>query len=419
MTAQPSVLRDLVLSLSAPGHRDEPASDGFTAEDWAQIQTMVRHHRLGALLHSRISNRRSGVEMPKAFTDELAASFRKQTLRSLDLQYEIARIHRILDDEAITGVFLKGAFLAFHAYAHPAQRPLRDIDVLVPRARVIDAYEALMRAGYARHERYPGDATAAAAFLKHLPPLVSRTSGVCIEVHARLFDLPSGTDVSPMELAYDPETWRDLIFREVAGERIAYLSPTRQLLHLIVHAVIDHRLNCGPLVLMDIAHLLELSQIDWPQFWRLAETGGQLRGCWLLLSVAKHFDESLPIVPPTDPPPLPTDSMEVVTMLMLGDASSRAELRQHGDVLRTGSVIAGARFLLGKLFPTRTHLAAIYGESDSEIKIAVAYFAHWWRLTTVRLPQYLASRYDVPVQQGATASARLQQWLADDGRPAV
>ena len=73
--------------------------------------------------------------MPPPFAAAIAASYETHTQRAVELQAEASRIQRIMRENEIPAVFLKGAFLAFHIYRQPALRPMRDLDLLVELAR--------------------------------------------------------------------------------------------------------------------------------------------------------------------------------------------------------------------------------------------------------------------------------------------
>ena len=96
---------------------------------------MVRTHRLGPMLHSRLKQTALLQKVPEEIKAVLDKSFHISALRSLMLQRELLQLHKILTSADIPYVVLKGAYLAFHAYPNPAMKPMRDLDILVSRQR--------------------------------------------------------------------------------------------------------------------------------------------------------------------------------------------------------------------------------------------------------------------------------------------
>jgi hypothetical protein len=414
MSTSRSQLQQTLIAMLAL-HKRTPIAAGapVTADDWNRILVMARQHRLRPLLYWQLSNCPQSAALPKSVEDELAAEFRLRTLQSLELRGAIIRIQRCLREHGIEGVFLKGAFLAFQVYPHPALRPLRDLDILVPRQQSLAAFDALMNAGFARYDARSGDPAAAALYRKHLPPLISKSGSVLVELHTRLFETHADAGSAPGELADDPAVWDRRIYSGEGAERVAYLSPADQLLHVMVHAIVDHHLDNGPLTLADIAYLVRQTEIDWPSFWKNAATGGWVKGCWLLLHAVDRLYVPLAFHRPefADLPRPPDDLIGAVGTLMLDDRERRHDIGLDAEMQHAGPLAARARVLLGRLFPSRGRLVAYGASSQRHFPVAAAYLAHWWRLASVRLPDYLAYRQASGISEEAGALARLQSWL--------
>lgn len=407
-------LKLVLLSMLAHGTCDHETSAGLIPIEWESLLGMVRQHRLGPLLHWRLAQNRECRNVPESFAHALATSHRRHLVRSLELRAELLLTHRLLRQNAIAGIFLKGAFLAHYAYPEPALRPLRDLDVLIPREQALDAFDALLRAGFTRIGLCPGNPEAAAAHRKHLPPLLTPSGRVAIELHTRLITPESGAASPRREPADDPEIRERLIHREIAGEQIAYLSPTDQLLHLIVHSVCDHGFNNGPLVLTDIAHLLWKTEIDWPAFWRMAAAGDWLRGSWLLLHMTQHYYAlQFPPPPTSDLPRLPPDLTSMLADLMLSNPIRSADARLHADLYQERRLFRRARVVVQRLCPSSGALVATNHTPDQPLGLTTAYLKHWWRLTTIRFPEYLASRRTARLDSEESSLLRLRHWLAD------
>src|SRR5882757_10542575 len=142
-TAMATALQQRLLHMSAGGIGSAQDVAGLAAGDWAKLLVMARRHRLAPLLHWRFGNNAVAAGVPQPFVAAMAANFEKHTRRAAELQAEVSRIQRIMRENEIPAVFLRGAFLAFHVYRQPGLRPMRDLDVLVPEAQAAAAVHAL------------------------------------------------------------------------------------------------------------------------------------------------------------------------------------------------------------------------------------------------------------------------------------
>jgi putative nucleotidyltransferase-like protein len=324
-----TALQQRLLHMSAAGIGSPQDVADLAAGDWARLLVMARRHRLGPLLHWRLGEDPLAKGVPKPFAEAIAANFAKHSRRVAELQAEVSRIQRIMRENEIPAVFLRGAFLAFHVYRQPGLRPLRDLDVLVPEEEAQAASNAL-RTSMLRRPGRPADQ----------PGL-----RIDVEFHTRLMDQSRRFDP-----AFDAGTWNRLISRVVAEEEVWYLSPEDQLLHLVQHALHDDPRNSHPIVLTDIAQLVTQTGINWVHFWRLALPGTWLNGCWLLLNLARHFYPSMSIQPPEDVElaPLPADLGTVAATLTLGEAQERQELARQLKLQVRKGPLQFVRELLGQ-----------------------------------------------------------------------
>jgi hypothetical protein len=290
---------------------------------------MARRHRLGPLLYSRLAADPVATGVPKPFAEAIAANSQKHARRAVELQAEVSRIQRIMRENEIPAVFLRGAFLAFHVYRQPGLRPMRDLEVLVPEEQATEASHALRNSILRRPGR----------------PAEQPMLRIDVEFHTRLADQSRRYDP-----AFDPGTWNRLISRVVAEEEIWYLAPEDQLLHLILHTLQDDPRNCHPIVLTDIAQLLAQTGINWAQFWQQALVGNWLAGCWLLLNLAKHFYPSLSFQPPQDVElsPLPADLGTVAATLTLGEPEERLQIARRLKLQVRNGPLQFVRELLGQ-----------------------------------------------------------------------
>lgn len=385
----------------------------LTEQDWAAIRAMLQEHRLAPLLHWRLSREFPDLPVPETLRTHCAHSFKAATLRSLMLQRELLRVHAVLASAGIAYAALKGAWLAFHAYPHPALRPLRDLDVLVPEAEVLRAFQLLLDSGYSRIERYPGDPEALLKHGNHLPPLRAPSGQVNVELHFGLYKPKSRGD---FELSAAPGFWPRCPTDRVADADIVFLPPTEQLLHLIIHAVYDHQLNNGPLLLSDMAYLLQTRSVDWPRFWDLAGRGGHTRGAVLALRLLERYREHLAIRWPAGIQDEAADiepRLDAAAQLALRDFEASADVNLEHEMASERSLRRRAGVFLRKAFPPKSNIAAIYPVAQDSPWVYAWYPVKWWRLACMRLPEYLQTRRQGRAQAEVSQLRLLDEWLRE------
>lgn len=406
-------LKLLLLDLLSP-IREVTASTikSLTDTDWSVLLQMSRQHRLGPLLHWRLSRERQSLSIPEAFRSALATSFRQSAIRSLLIQRELLYVHRTLYDEGIPHVALKGAFLAFHAYEHPALRPLRDLDILLPPKNALTVYQLLIDHGFKRIDHHYGNAEAAMQVHRHLPPLRGPSGLLELEVHTHLFHRDNEAKLQ-QELSEDPQFWSRCIRHDIAGTPIPFESPADLLLHMIVHAVYDHQFTNGPLLLSDLAYLIDRHRINWPLFWELAERTDRQRGCILALSLMEYYWGKRPIEWPQGLlAALPTMPIKEAAVLMLRDVEAKSAVKFETQVTNHASLFGKFRYFFSTIFPSKELIAATYPVDAKSAAVYVWYPARWWWLATERLPGYLKSKRQPHLQLEVQHIRALENWLS-------
>jgi hypothetical protein len=315
-----------------------PGLGALAAADWQELDRIAAMHRLQPLLHARHG---SNPALPAAIAASWRAAHRHAAITALAQHADLVRTAGLLEAQGYTPIALKGAWLAHHAYPEAAQRPMRDLDLLVPREQVLGAFAALRGAGYAQLEAAEMSLEAIVRLDKHMPPLLS-PGGTVIELHHRLWE-PDGR----LEHASPVVDEAGLRARSNTGaDGIRSLAPADLLSHLIVHAVYSHRLDCGPLLLPDIAFLLRAAPADWPQFWAAARAEGWRGGARLVLElVARAYPEApLDFTPDSGEPPPPA-LIEAAPDLLLQELARRASAGFAAATLKDGASALLARSL--------------------------------------------------------------------------
>jgi len=367
------------------------AARHITADGWDELDRLAALHRLQPLLHQ---SHRSNSAVPEAVRERWREAFRLSSLRALALAGDLERSVALLEARGFEPIALKGAWLAWHAYPHPGLRPMRDIDLLLTPDTVIPAHRLLQDHGYeplGAAEFSPEDSV---KLDKHMPPLLS-PHGTAVEVHHRLWEIDGRMDHSA-----PGANEAELRARARRDGGIVYLAPADLLAHLIIHAVYDHRLDCGPLVLSDIAYLLGATEIDWDAFWAAAALQGWDRGAQLVLALVQDHARDLDIPVPVGLPSLPPEHLSLSADLLLQELDTR---RSAGFVaaLKVGGITA----MLSRAFARREHKghAPVARNLNAE-----GGFLSWAR---GRLARTLWDLSHSAVRRQSRNLAQLSQWL--------
>lgn len=276
--------------LARPG--EVLADPGFAAEDWDMIARCAGQHRLRPLLYHRLRDSWADWAMPDALRVNWHAAYKRAALRALDRQAVTVDVTRTLEAAGIAAAVLKGGALARH-YGSAALRPMRDIDVLVAPAEAELAFALLVKSGLVARAEVSGSVHVDYATHKHLEALWCPRRRVAVEVHTALVDQPRGRreDDVLLQVAALLAGRRS---EDVGGHPVPVLGWAETMLHLIVHAVYDHQLNNGPLVLSDCAVLATDPEADWARFWDIADRAGRGAGARLVFGIIETFAPQLP-----------------------------------------------------------------------------------------------------------------------------
>lgn len=278
MTLDLASRKDVLLALVGPA-RTMPDVSPVDA-DWQAIDAMAAQHRLRPWLHQRL--RKGGIALPVPAPVRTAwqEAYRNGAIGALTAQAALVRLSRAFADSGVPMIALKGARLAFFDYPEASLRPMRDIDILVSPEDLHPALSALARAGAEVPEDRDDAIARAIDGDKHLDPIWLPDCERYLELHHRIAEpgLPCIDTAQMLDAAQ---------IAEVGGVPVAFPSPEHMLGHLVLHAVYNHRFDCGPLALVDIAMMTGRENIDAARFMALAKEGGWLAGARLVIALVE------------------------------------------------------------------------------------------------------------------------------------
>jgi len=398
-TANRLIFDLMVPSTAVSQHR----LDALGPHDWEAFRYLSALHRLQPWLDHVLRTRRPGLKLPASVTDYLRASRIEQTGRALKIRALLTRLSALFETADMPWRALKGAYLAFHVYPSIELRPLRDLDILVPEDRALEAFDLLLANGAERSSLDPGDPAAfLATHQKHLPAITFAREDVRVEVHARLVKQSSHSPALAGDAVLPAPALR------VGGDPVPFLDPELLLLHLVVHAAYEHKFDNGPLTFVDIEHLLSTTRLDWPRFWSLCAAGGHIRGAILTLRISELvagrqlFEHALR----DELSDAWLSSIVAALTRTNGDSADQALARRFSKGKANWD---NWRFIGRRLFRTRTELVSEFG--DDGASYAALYLRLSSRLARRRLPMLVRFMRTGKASEATQAMQAITTWL--------
>jgi hypothetical protein len=277
-----SQIFELVAAWLRPVISMEPARVPDIAMPWETIAEAASYHFVSPALGCTIG---SDPLLPEKARDYFQVLLELNRERNEVIVEGLTGALRALNDVGIQPVLLKGAaLLTENAYRDRGMRVMQDIDLLVPDARLQDASNAIVSAGFD-----PKQDSETPAGHHHLPIQVHRETGLGIELHREL----SEDRWCPL---VDARRCFDGAMPVAVGDGAAMMmNPTDRVAHIVVHAQLSddrHRRGVPQLrQLLDLAVLRTRHEagIDWHELETRFRTNGELSALTDMLAWASHL----------------------------------------------------------------------------------------------------------------------------------
>lgn len=246
-----TLLRDVLSALRA-GEAPEIAC-------WDLLIRQAR--RSGLLARLALELEREGLEhvVPAKARAHLEAERNLAEQQVRDVHREVRAIRAVLAQADIPFILLKGAAYVLAGMPPARGRIFSDIDILVPRARLIATEKALLRAGWLGAKLDPYDENYYRAWMHQIPPLTHVMRGTTVDVHH--------TIVAPTRgLALEASRLFAAAVTSPEDPLIRFLAPADMVLHSAAHLLTEGNFDRGLRDLDDINLLLRHFGTD-PSFW--------------------------------------------------------------------------------------------------------------------------------------------------------
>lgn len=258
--------------------RDPVRIVDWGAAEWNAFLPQARQARLlGRCYYLFVA---AGVldRVPQRIVDQLTGALVQTRYVQNQAIRELEQVRRALEAEGIPLIALKGVAYLVADLPSAAWRNLADIDLLVPRERIVDAESLLKRNGWQLNGEFDAyDQHYYHDWMHEVPPLKHHKRETEVDIHHNLAPPVSAVKIDAERL------WEDATS---VGGGVSVLSPMDLLLHNTVHLFMNDELRGGLRDVVDFVDLIRhFTQAESDFEARLLVRAEQL-GCGLPLYYA-------------------------------------------------------------------------------------------------------------------------------------
>lgn len=382
------------------------------AADWEAVVSLALNHGVAPLLHQVLKDAGALDSLPPKSRENLMNERRTTAMRNLRHYAEFARVSHAMAERGIPLMALKGLHLAELVYGDISLRPMADLDILVPRARVAEASAALQALDYKADTNFSiaSDVIVESKFnlgFSHCK------YDVYTELHWGISG-PGDVYQAPME-----EIWRAAVPARLGGIDTLVMSPAFVLLYICAHLACNHAFAFDLRAIMDIAEIVRAyPQLDWSAFSDHANRHGWRRGIAAALLLAREHvgvpipDEVLATVGAHAPDPaLLADALDE----LIGSPQLPRDLIRAPNVMSLATLGVAGRLatILRRIFVARTELALLYSVRRDSPRLPFFYAVRLHDL----LRKYMASTWVLrgshpELSETVARRARLAKWIS-------
>jgi len=219
------------------------------ATGWDLLVRQARRADLLGRLGAVLSSHELLDAVPPAPRAHFEAALRVAKAQHVEVGREVRHVLAALEPLGVTVVLLKGAAYTQAGLPAAMGRTFSDIDILVPKARLMEVESHLLLHGWMTTHHTPYDQRYYRQWMHELPPLVHMRRQTALDVHHAI--LPETARVHP-----DSAKLRAAAVPVPGQPGLAVLAPVDMVLHSMVHLLLNEELSHGLRDLSDLDLLL-------------------------------------------------------------------------------------------------------------------------------------------------------------------
>ena len=322
--------------------------------DWEYIVGSAIHHRVAPLLYYNLEKTNNGL-VPQRVVGMLHETYTEALANSIVASYGLKEVLKAFSDSQLRVIVLKGAALAETIYPDIALRPYCDIDLLILKEDQPRATIKLSQLGYDLLFDYR------LGFSQRFGHQLCYVKGdVTVDLHWHITGLPYSKYIAVDRF------WKRVVPVSINGIDTLALSPEQLLIHLCLHA--SKHSYCWLFLLTDISEVIRhyRDALDWRL---ILEESERYRIHFLMRSALRHveqlFDSPIPAFVLERLDSYRPSSFEARVFDVLASPNiTESRKATIAEFLALPGVISKARYLYGKLFPSRDFILKMHPKGN-------------------------------------------------------
>lgn len=393
---------DVLLRIcAAPDANHADLCQRLDAGEWQSLADLAEVHRLSPLLRRNFQMSGCAALVPESVRTEIDRACQWHSLYGLRQTVALKRLWETLAGAGFQPLLLKGVALAHRDFPDQSLRPMRDVDLLLPREEAERAQAFLIA-----HDAYrlaPWAGTYGVEYNHQLPEIQDIDFELTIEIHHRV-----NARNWPQEPQFVAMLHEEAVTISILGTAMKVPSPRTNFLHLVEHATLHHTFENGPLTLADLHFLAQSNTLDWDWIEQAAERLGLANSLRLVATLAHRLGAQWVPQRLLVGSGFPESHIEAARAALLQDK----EVAEQNKLLRRLDQADGGQWgwraaLRKALRPDPYQLADIAHSRPDEMRRWLAYPA--WLLK--RGMRYRAAMASDAALDGARREAEMVAWL--------
>ncbi len=371
----PPQINNHTLSLIITDRMQELDWRSFSTSDWDLLIYQAHAEGVAPLIYWTLSKSGNFSSIPESTRNSLRSMYSGIWIQNQKILKELENLTRLFMQAEIPVVALKGACFALTIYPDIGLRPMGDLDILVPKARLAEAVQIAATLGYA--ETFPEASPGLNNLLNHHVCLQkSGAQSLTLEIHDSLVADKAFIFAVPVDWFWGQTELLNSSL-QTKFKNLLMLTPVAQILFASAHAMLQHGGKNAPMRwFYDLDRLVRLyaERLDWD----------------LLLSQARKFEWSSALSAAFFQTcayfntPIPKNVHVILadqldrnrTLVMLMKNNPATHVMEEHQKLMSLNMYGRFRLLLALIFPTPKYMRWRY-QLNSSWKLPAYYWIRW------------------------------------------